>query len=135
MLTHLRAAQKDLRLNQQEQDLYKRHLSNLWTPSGVDNPDGSRSTLYQFSERGPDGRHYNIPTVWDGKILSPDEALDRVEETGWDKFPAYKTPEEADARYQQMHNYMDKDAVDYWTVRGRTGPDAVVPSLLDGRFR
>ena len=122
MLTHLRAAQKDMRLTPAEQDLYKRHLTNLWTPSGVDNPEGSRSTLYQMVEQGPDGRFYNLPTVWDGAILAPDEALQKVDETGWDKFPAYKTPEEADARYRQMHDYMDRDTTDWMAVRGAASP-------------
>lgn len=128
MLAHLRAAQKELRLTPQEQDLYKRHLTNLWTPGGVDNPDGSRSTLYQAVVEGPGGFH-SVPTVWDGAIVSPEEAARRAAKIGWDKFPAYKTPDEADARYSQMHDYMDRDTADYVAVRG---PEALLPQGLLG---
>jgi hypothetical protein len=60
------AAHYALNLSPQEQALYNRHLTNLNGPGGVDNPDGSRSTLYQaIQEHG--GRFYSVPTVWDGR--------------------------------------------------------------------
>jgi hypothetical protein len=126
------AAHAALNLTPQEQALYQRHLTNLNGPGGVDNPpdaqnpQGSRSTLYQAVQEH-NGQFYSIPTVWDGKrevepYTRPDgsvmdvpnqTALDKVAKTGWDQFPAYSTPDEADARYAQMHDYIDKDTADY----------------------
>lgn len=129
---NLIAAQQALQLSPQEQALYQRHLTNLTGPGGVDNPDGSRSTLYQsVQEHG--GKFYNVPTVWDGKRetepytrgngtvmdVPNSTALANVDKAGWDTFPAYATPEAADARYDQMHGYMDADTAAYMQQRGQ----------------
>jgi hypothetical protein len=118
--SNLDAADAALKLTPQEKDLYNRHFSNLYGPGGVNNdgsdpnlPRGSRSTLYQSSVEH-DGKTYNIPTVWDGKILPINDAVERVKKEGWDKFPAYKSEAEAEARYQQMHGFMDKDTAQYF---------------------
>ena len=123
------AANRDMGLTPQEQALYQRHLTNLTGPGGVDNANGSRSTLYQTSVEGPGGRTYNIPTVWDGKILPPAEAIRRVAEIGWDKFPSYGSEDEAEARYQQMHNYMERDTGDYLRSRGQPLQPGVSPAV------
>jgi len=109
---NMRAASKELNLTQQERALYQRHLTNLWGPGGVDHPDGSRSTLYQTSI-GAGNRTYNIPTVWEGKILPPMDAFKRAQEEGLKNFPSYNSPEEAQARYDKMHEYMDRDVGQY----------------------
>lgn len=110
------AANAALKMTPQEQELYLRHLTNLNGPGGVDNPDGSRSTLYQESvEVG--GKTYNIPTVYDGKILPPKEALAKAKAYGIEKFPSYPDEATAEARYQQMHAYMDKDTGAFLTGR------------------
>lgn len=123
---NLKAADDALNLTPQEKDLYRRHLQNLTGVGGVDNPDGSRSTLYQ-SVQEHDGKFYNIPTVWDGKretqkwtdpsgkvwdVPNP-TALRNVERVGWDKFPSYATAQEADARYEQMHKFMERDTAEH----------------------
>jgi hypothetical protein len=127
---NFKQAIKDLDLNRQERTLYQRHLFNLWGPGGVNNPDGSRSTLYQAVQEH-NGKYYNIPTVWngkrevekwtrpsDGKVFDvPNKkALANVEKEGWDKFPAYDDPNTADKRYEQMHNYMEKDTGAFFDV-------------------
>jgi muramidase (phage lysozyme) len=123
---NLRAADAAMSLTPQERALYQRHLTNLTGPGGVDNPDGSRSTVY-VAVQEHDGKFYNIPTVWNGKrevepYTRPDgtvmdvpnkTTLDNVEKEGWDKFPSYPTPDAADARYGQMHAYLDKDTTTY----------------------
>lgn len=116
-----------MNLTPQEQDFYARHLSNLYGPGGVDNPDGSRSSLYQAVQEH-DGNFYNIPTVWGGKILTEkwaqpgtgkiwdvpsQEALQNVENAGWNSFPSYPTPEEADTRYERMHGFLERDTADF----------------------
>jgi muramidase (phage lysozyme) len=116
---NLQAADAAMKLTPQEKALYQRHLTNLTGPGGVDNPDGSRSTLFQTTVEH-DGKFYTIPTVYDGKILwdknAPDKAAAAVAKTaqiGWDKFPSYKTEDQAEARYQQMHTFMEKDTQIY----------------------
>lgn len=124
--TNFSKADEALGLSEQEGNLYKRHLENLYGTGGVDNPDGSRSSLYQAVQEH-NGKFYNIPTVWNGKrevepytksdgtvMDVPNKtALDNVEREGYDKFPSYSDPDEADARYDQMHGFMEKDTQDY----------------------
>jgi len=107
------AAQTDLNMTPEERALYDRHLSNLWGTGGVDNPNGSRSTLYQAGVN-VGGKEYNIPTVYDGRKLPFDEALARAKQQGIDKFPSYPTVEASEARYNQMHGYMDRDTGQYF---------------------
>src|ERR1035437_3844598 len=109
-------ANKAMNLTPQEQALYQRHLTNLTGPGGVDNANGSRSTLFQSSVE-VNGKTYNIPTVWDGKILSPQDALARPKAEGIEKFPAYANEAQAENRYQQMHGYMEKDTSAYFQSR------------------
>ena len=123
------AANQSMNLTPQEQNLYQMHLSNLWGPGGVDNEDGSRSTLYQ-SVQEHNGSYYSIPTVWNGKRETeswtrPSDgqtfdvpnatALANVDKMGWDKFPSGPDPDALDARYGQMHDYMEKDTHAYFT--------------------
>lgn len=123
------AANKALQMTPEEQAMYQRHLTNLWGNGGVNNPDGSRSTLYQVGFTGPDNRQYNVPSVYDGQIISPDAAIARAKQDGLAQFPSYPTPEAAEERYGQMHGYMDKDTGDYMDVRGNA---PLYPTLGDG---
>jgi hypothetical protein len=59
-----------------------------------------------------DGQTYNLPTVWDGQELDPQAAkplISALGSQGWNRFPAYPDKNTAEARYQQMHRYMDQD--------------------------
>lgn len=118
------AADAAMKLTPQEKSLYQRHLTNLTGSGGVDNPDGSRSTLFQASIEH-DGKTYNIPTVWNGRILPIDQAITHVEKEGWDKFPAYANEQEAEARYQEMHKYMERDTGAF--LRSRTASATPAP--------
>lgn len=98
-----------LKLTPQEQHLYEHHLGNLNNNKFVRNKDGSISTVYQTSV-DIQGKTYNFPTVWDGKILPPREAVQRsIQEKGLDYWPAYKNPADAEARYSTMHDVMAPD--------------------------
>jgi len=119
-----------MKLTPQEKSLYQRHLTNLTGPGGVDNADGSRSTLFQATV-DHDGKTYAIPTVWDGKILPVDQAVERVRAEGWDKFPAYKNPAEAEARYQKMHGFMEADTESFKASTAR--PRVLAPAAAPGR--
>ena len=127
------AANVEMDLTPEEQALYQRHLSNLYGTGGVDNQNGTRSTLYQSVEQGPDGKYYNVPTVWDGKIETENwtrpadgkvfdvpnaVAKQNIGNAGWASFPSYATPDEADTRYDQMHRYMEKDTNQYQKKKG-----------------
>lgn len=117
---HLAEADAALHLTPQERFLYQHHLTNLNGAGKVIQPNGDISTVEQMSfER--DGRTYNIPTVWNGKELKPDDAIAQAERVGLDKFPSYGSEDEAEGRYQAMHAYLDRDTSDY---RKHVGPDA-----------
>ena len=104
---NLEQAKRDLKLTPQEIYLYQHHLANS-AKGGVANPDNSISTLYQMTQEA-NGRQYNLPTVWDAQILSPQESFKRAQAIGLDKFPSYDTEEEADKRYSYMHEYLGRD--------------------------
>lgn len=120
---NLLAADKEMHLTPQEKALYEMHLKNLNGPGGVDNANGSRSSLLQATVE-TDDKAYSIPTVWDGKIHTADEAWEH-----WkgqiDQFPSYATEDEAEARYQKMHEYMDRDTEAY--QRGNSKNESVLP--------
>ena len=101
-------AMKNLDLTPEEQNLYKYHLGNLAGAGKIIQPSGDIFTLRQaVVERG--GRFYNIPTVWGGRQLSPKDAAQRAGEIGWSNWPSYSSAKAADARYQQMHDYIERD--------------------------
>lgn len=115
--TNMIAADRELKLTPEEKALYERHLENLYGPGGVDNPDGSRSTLFNITVNRDD-RTYVLPTVYDGQILSPGDAIRRAEAIGFDRFPSYSNEDEASSRYQKMHDYMERDTKQYLNERG-----------------
>jgi len=106
-------AQAELGLTPQERMLYERHLENLNGPGKVMHPDGGISTLYQMSFEGPGGKVFNIPTVYGGKILSPEEAYAKANEYGLHFFPSYPDQKTAEERYQKMHGYMERDTQNF----------------------
>ncbi len=99
--------EKSFSMNPQEEFLYGLHKKNL-ASGGVPN-QGKTSTLFAGTHE-IDGKHYMLPGVWDGKIINdPKEIVRRATEMGLDKFPAYGSETEAEARYQQMHDIMEQD--------------------------
>lgn len=127
-LKGFRLAQENLKLNRRETRLYQRHLGNLWGKGGVDNDLGGRSTLLATTV-GLGNRTYIIPTVWDGKILSTDDALKRARKEGLARFPSYSSQAKADARYNKMHEFMDMDTEGYQVANYK--PSAPAMSELD----
>jgi hypothetical protein len=108
---HEEEADEDMGLSPEERSLYERHLMNLSGPGGVDNPDGSRSTIYNTTTER-DGRTYVIPTIYNGRAVHPDHAAELAEQQGLHNFPSYPSEREADDRYQRMHGYMERDTQD-----------------------
>lgn len=118
---HFIAADRELHLTEPERNLYLRHLMNLWEGKDYLHPDGSRSTLYSSTvER--DGRTYVIPSVYGGAVLDQDAAVNLADAAGLDQFPAYSSEEEAQARYQRMHQFMDRDVEDWGRSHSLGGP-------------
>ena len=117
-VNNLKTATEALKLTPQEQNLYKHHLDNLYGPGKVTN--GSISTVRNITVEH-DGRVVNIPTVWDGKILSNEEAIDRAAKEGWDKWPSYPSENAAFERYKTIHKSMDLDTRAYTAGRSTTG--------------
>jgi hypothetical protein len=117
---YFNAATQAMTLTPQEQYLYQHHLRNLWGNGRVDQPNGDISTMLQAVVTGPDGRFYNIPTVWSGQVVPVPIARQMAEAAGWENWPAYPTPEAADARYEGMHQYIDQDTVAYRNSLGQT---------------
>lgn len=126
------AADQELKLSPQEKSLYERHLTNLRGPGGVDNPpskenpEGSRSTIFA-STFEIDGKTYIIPTVWDGKILKPDDALAKARAEGLDKFPSYASKDEAEKRYKRLHDFMEQDTREHRLKNRKTEEPHSVP--------
>lgn len=111
-MANFNAAHEALKMTPEEQALYQRHIDNL-NAGGVKNADGSTSTLFQTSFE-QNGKTYNIPTVWrmgDGKpvIVSPQQAIKLANMEGIDKFPSYSSADAAEARYEAMHKFMERD--------------------------
>lgn len=100
----------------QEKHLYDTHRSNLLGPGGVDNPDGTRASLTAKSF-GINGKTYVLPTVYDGKHVPDQEAIDRAEKIGFDKFPTYPNEKKALDRYMQLHQYMEQDSKNFQLSR------------------
>jgi hypothetical protein len=100
-------ATERLGLNEQEQFLYQHHLDNL-AKGGVSSAGGKTSSLLAITV-GQDDKTSIIPTIWDNKIVSKDQAIANADKVGFDKFPSYDSREEAFNRYMKMHDYMDKD--------------------------
>jgi hypothetical protein len=111
-------AMQQLGLSPQEQYLYFHHLYNLHGEGKVRQPDGSVSTLLQAVVPGPGGLYYNIPTVWDGQMLDVHSAAQRAAQMGWDKWPGFATPEQADMRYETMHPFLERDVENWQGMRG-----------------
>jgi len=105
-------ATKELGLNAQELNVYNHHLRNLHGTGRVDNKNGSVSTVRNITVEF-NGRHFNLPTIWDGKELSADEAVARAKKVGLDKFPSYATQNEADRRYEKIHKFFDRDVEEF----------------------
>ena len=112
------AAHQAMNLTPQEQSLYQLHLQNLYGSGGVDQPNGRRSSLYN-TQFDVDGKTYIAPTVYGGQILPPAATIKKAFDQGLDKWPSYASPGEAENRYNKLHEYMNKDTMQYLQQRGQ----------------
>ena len=56
-----------------------------------------------------DGRHFVIPQMVDGEVLSMDEAIGVARQKGLDKYPNFESAEAADSYSQYIHDKVDED--------------------------
>ena len=103
----------------QELNLWWHHLGNLRRPDSYVSPAGDVSTMLQAVVPGPGGRQYSIPTVWDAKPLTVDEAIARAAQQGWQHWPSYGNAETADYRYGLLHQFMDRGGETQQVLRPR----------------
>lgn len=108
---HYKDANDQLRMSPQEQELYKHHLMQLGN-GGFRQPDGGTSTVY-MTQIGDEGQPtVNVPSVYDNKILSVPDTIQRAVTNGLEKYPSYPTADEAKGRYALMHQFMEQDTND-----------------------
>lgn len=75
---------------------------NLNNRPKVRNSDGSYSTVRTIGIEIDGGRHVNIPTVIDGKVVSNEEAIKHFRRTG-KHLGIFSSREEADAAARKLH--------------------------------
>jgi hypothetical protein len=80
------------------------HYQNLAQDTAVKNEDGSVSTVYT-RQVDINGRPTLIPSVWDGKILDEEQAVERALTSGV-QWPTANTHEELRAYDEQLHQNM-----------------------------
>ena len=82
--------------------ILRHHYSNLANNTAVANDDGSVSTVYTTQVDLPNAEGQRIPTliptVWDGAILSPEDAVQRALDSGiqWPTAPTHPDLREYD---------------------------------------
>ena len=84
--------------------ILRHHYQNLAENKAVVNPDGSVSTVYT-AQIDVDGVPTLIPTVWDGKILSFDDAAKKAADSGI-RWPTATTHSELRKYDKKLHEEM-----------------------------
>jgi hypothetical protein len=95
--------------------LYRHHLREL-ARGGVQNPDGSISTVRGMTAPDESGRHRMVPTVRDGQVLEPRDAYRRAQQEGLWRYPGSFSPTRAYYDYMtdpDQHPRMEQDVEDY----------------------
>ena len=77
----------------------------------VTNKDGTRSNVklatFSFGE-GDKEMHYVIPTLVDGEQRTIQEAIEIAKGMGLDRYPKFKTAQEADAYSKKIHGSINE---------------------------
>lgn len=97
----------------------------------VQNDDGTISTVRTIIVN-LDGKETIIPTVWDGKIVSNDEAIRRAKASG-KKWPQFSSVAEAEAADEQWHRSLGLSGPGKAPAAGGAGERAAYGSAEDVR--
>ena len=95
----------------EEQAAIDYHRSNLYTGTGLKQPDGSYTTFMGSVVGTPEG-HMILPTYWHGTVRDVPDAMRFAIKSGV-KFPTYPTAKEALAAEKRLHDVMEQDLADY----------------------
>ncbi len=124
-------------LPDKEANLIEYHRDNLRKGTYLDR-GGDISTVYITGVTGPDGRIYNVPGYWDGKLHTDvKEISDHAAQIGWDKWPSYATGKQADAAAERDHKIVDADTTKFRQAQEKSKgihsfiPEADKSALLD----
>ena len=93
----------------EENELIGYHRQNLHGNNYYTQPDGQIMTINIIGVKGDDGREYNVPGYADGQPLTKEEARERAKEIGWEYFPSYETPGEADFAAKLLKDVIHAD--------------------------
>jgi hypothetical protein len=86
------------------------HFANIRDKKTVQQSDGRTSSVKTIIVEF-DGKPTVIPTIWDGRELSKDEAVKRALKSG-KNWPRFDTNDEADAADAEWHKYMSVPGMD-----------------------
>jgi hypothetical protein len=96
-----------------EAALIEYHRDNLRNGTYLDK-GGDISTVYITGVTGPDGKVYNVPGFWDGKLHTDvGEITDHAASLGWDKWPSYANGKLADAAAERDHKIVESDTTKF----------------------
>jgi hypothetical protein len=74
----------------------------------VKNPDGSESNVL-LGTFGIGQKQYVLPTMVEGKKLTPDQAVNIARQHGLNKYPNFLTPAQADSWARKNHSFIGED--------------------------
>ena len=98
-------------LAEPEDAITEHHRNNLKDGNYVKNKDGSVSTV-MTAQVDIDGVPTLIPTVWDGRMLSIKDSVDRAMKSG-KRWPTAKTHEELSLFDKKIHKRMGEESRGY----------------------
>ena len=105
-----------MEISNKEQNLIKYHREVLANKEHMIE-DGALTSIYIVGVTNPaDGRIYNVPGYFDGKIQSDKNAADRARSIGWDKYPSYENGEQANRAAQKLHKIIEQDGVEFMSL-------------------
>lgn len=97
--------------SKEDNPIWQHHQKNVDEGTYVKNDDGSISTVYT-TIMGDGEYEYLIPQVWDGKILSEDEAWERAMSSGID-WPREPAGEEGVRKLEQLDEQLHENMSGY----------------------
>ena len=103
-------------LSNKEQNLIKYHREVLASRDHMIK-DGLLTSIYIVGVTNPaDGRIYNVPGYFDGKIQTDAAAQTRAKNIGWDKYPSYENGEQANKAAAKLHTIIEQDGVEFMSL-------------------
>lgn len=98
-------------MDKKDNPIWKHHQMNVDNKTYVKNDDGSISTVFT-TILGDGEREYLIPKVWDGEILSDEDAWERAMSSGIE-WPSAVSGEEGIRQLEELDEELHKDMSGY----------------------